>query len=315
MGANVLNSLLFQVWSRLGVVFIKDKKIVPDYEHHDERLGNRVRLYYFSDHHWSKTRREKLGNNLMAVITEQVKGLFGGEKFLWIANNDIHGDNNWRDYNNVVFLSALNPNNSHFSYLNEMFGLDAVDVHKARAWEIAYQCIMRSSLRVPEAKNPVRIIVPDIALASYLAYEILPGAQLSAIAHPDLDTMLDGKRSPGRRKKEEVASSGQRSKKSRERAKLIDATKTTFSKMLFVADGKLKLSFEQNVYSLDWVEEELSTADDLRNLLHEAYALKYMTKEANLLISGAQFNPDALASISFPTLPTEVVRADRPGGF
>lgn len=310
MGANVLNSLLFRIWSRLGIVFIRDKQIVPDYEHHDKKLGSRICLYYFSEHRWSKTRREKLGNNLMSVMKEEVKSLFGGEKFLWVANNDIqgdplglpegqrisnisHGDNNWRDYNNVVFLSALNPNNSHFSFLNEMFGLDAADVHKARAWEIAYQCIMRSSLRVPEARNPVRIIVPDIALASYLAYEIFPGAQLSAIAHPDLDTKLVGKKSPGRRKKEEVASSGQRSKKSRERGKLIDATKTTFSKMLFVADGKLKLSFEQNVYSMDWIEEELSTADDLRNLLHEAYALKYTTKEANLLISGAQFNPDA----------------------
>jgi hypothetical protein len=51
----------------------------------------------------------------------------------------------------------------------ESLGFDPDHVHVATAHEVLYQCVMRTSLRDPQATTPVRAIVPDEPSAMRLA--------------------------------------------------------------------------------------------------------------------------------------------------
>ena len=65
-------------------------------------------------------------------------------------------------YHNIYFSAALNREPRHLGLLRDL-GFDLAYVHEATTHEVIYQAVMRTSLRRPDATNPVTIIVPDHA--------------------------------------------------------------------------------------------------------------------------------------------------------
>jgi hypothetical protein len=104
--------------------------------------------------------------------------LFDGKPFLYVTNNDrksqvleqapgakkmevlSHGLNCYDGYHNIYFSAALNREPRHLALLRDL-GFDLSYVHEATTHEVIYQAVMRTSLRDPNATNPVSIVVPD----------------------------------------------------------------------------------------------------------------------------------------------------------
>ena len=63
--------------------------------------------------------------------------------------------------------AALNREPKHYQMLEDL-GLASETVHKSTFGEAVYQAVMRTSLRNPEATEPVRVIVPDMFCVRFL---------------------------------------------------------------------------------------------------------------------------------------------------
>jgi hypothetical protein len=81
--------------------------------------------------------------------------------------NKPHGLNSFAGFDDIVFLSSLNPPTDHFRFL-ESRGLSGGEVRGFTYFAEAYQAIMTTSLRDPGNRQPKRILVPDRGLAEYL---------------------------------------------------------------------------------------------------------------------------------------------------
>ena len=126
-------------------------------------------------------------------MVQAAKKLFPTGRFLWQANKSIeddpfgspaqrlpnkpHGLNSFMDFDDIVFLSSLNPPADHFRFLKQQYGLDGDEVRGFTYLASAYQATMRTSIRDPKNELPKRILVPDLSLAEYLQ-EILSGSKL-----------------------------------------------------------------------------------------------------------------------------------------
>ena len=78
-----------------------------------------------------------------------------------------HGLNCYDGYHNIYFSAALNREPRHLALLRDL-GFDLGFVHEATTHEVIYQAVMRTSLRDPNATNPVSIVVPDRLAATKL---------------------------------------------------------------------------------------------------------------------------------------------------
>ena len=74
-------------------------------------------------------------------------------------NVQSHGLNCYDGYHNIYFSAALNREPGHLGILRDL-GFDLAHVHEATTHEVIYQSVMRTSLRRPDATDPVTIIVP-----------------------------------------------------------------------------------------------------------------------------------------------------------
>jgi hypothetical protein len=93
--------------------------------------------------------------------------------------NKPHGLNVFADYDDVVFLASLNPTTDHFRFLKSR-GIVGDEVRGFTYFSVAYQAILRTSIRDRESQSAKRILVPDLALAEYL-HEMLPGSKLEKL--------------------------------------------------------------------------------------------------------------------------------------
>jgi hypothetical protein len=141
-----------------------------------------IEIYYFLDaRFFSKFKANQKGADGSAIIDamdRKAVALFAGEPFLYVTNNDrksptleqapgakklevlSHGLNCYDGYHNIYFSAALNREPRHLALLRNL-GFDLSYVHEATTHEVIYQAVMRTSLRDPDARNPVIIIVPD----------------------------------------------------------------------------------------------------------------------------------------------------------
>jgi hypothetical protein len=194
LGANIEDSLLFSWFRKKDVDFEAEKEIANNLRNLPSDLGQRVRIAYFISHpNLSKHvgKKEALnGGTVVDNMDALALEAFGEEPFLYVLNNDrksellndasnakkisiiSHGLNNLQGYQNIYFAAALNRHPKHFSMLKGL-GLSAELVHRATAHEAAYQVVMRSSLRNPESKEKVHVIVPDQASAERLVYWVV----------------------------------------------------------------------------------------------------------------------------------------------
>ncbi|QCG92704.1 DEAD/DEAH box helicase [Azospirillum sp. TSA2s] len=329
MGANLTNSLLYLVWKSQGVDFQPHPMIKPAFPRHDDTTGSRVRVKYFTEGIWSKTLRNKCGG--LQSICNRLKDHVDG-RHIWSANGDVqdwqwtiplgcrippvsHGLNDYRDFDKAVFVAALNDMTSHFAWAEKTFGIDPMELSRAKAQEAAYQMIMRTALRDRDSDVPVSVIVPDRRTADYIC-GLLPGSRLDFL---DLGIPELGPSQRGRPTKVVVRSNAERNAAHQKRKKQLKATVTALRDLQerVTHDGlvsnentlymdysleddlmnqtchSVTLSFELTTTSRSIVNHTFNSWDVVRDELRRCHEVVFASKANNWLISGATFDPDA----------------------
>jgi hypothetical protein len=230
--ANFEDSQVFKVWGQQGVEFEPDLEFGQRLRYTKHPNGDLVTIYYITDLPWSRKRKETVledGETISDRMIKAAKELFTSGPFLWHANkavvespfdppaqrlpNKPHGLNLFSDFDDIVFLSSLNPTTDHFRFLKTQFGIDGDEVRRFTYLSAAYQAILRTSIRNRESPTPKRILVPDLALVEYLQ-EMLPGSKVEKL---DIGVIDDAPKKRGRRRKH--ATNRQRVAQQRQRAK------------------------------------------------------------------------------------------------
>ncbi|WP_187387899.1 hypothetical protein [Bradyrhizobium sp.] len=196
-GANFEDTGLFALWSKMGVNFTPDVGIVESLRYRQHSNGNLATIHYALDRNWSRhlLEQETDGKPNLDRLRDAAKVAFEGRAFLWQANKSVPdnffkscgqrlpnnplGLNEFDTVHDVVFLSALNPSPAHARFLQSR-GLTPTEIERQGYCGVAYQAVMRTSLRDAADKNLKNIIVPDERLAQYLA-DMLPGATLTKL--------------------------------------------------------------------------------------------------------------------------------------
>jgi hypothetical protein len=214
--ANFEDSQVFKVWGQLGVEFKPNLDFAKELRYTEHPHSDLVTIYYVTDQQWSRKRREAMladGSTILDRMIKAAKDLFTSGRFLWHANkvvsespfdppakrlpNKPHGLNVFTDYDDIVFLSSLNPTTDHFRFLKEQYGIEGDAVRRFTYLSAAYQAIMRTSIRDPESRSPKRILIPDLSLAEYL-HEMLSGSKLEKL---DIGLVEHPLKKPGRPRK------------------------------------------------------------------------------------------------------------------
>jgi hypothetical protein len=181
--ANFEDSQVFKVWGQQGVEFEPDLEFGKKLRYTEHPNGELVTIYYVTDPQWSRKRKEAILKDGTTILDRMIKAaneLFTSGHFLWHANKTLiespfkppaqrlsnrpHGLNVFVDYNDIVFLSSLNPTTDHFRFLKS-WGIEGDEVRAFTYFAAAYQAIMRTSIRNTESLSPKRILVPDLPLA------------------------------------------------------------------------------------------------------------------------------------------------------
>ena len=153
--------------------------------------------------------------------------------------NKPHGLNSFAGFDDIVFLSSLNPTTDHFRFL-ESRGLSGGEVRGFTYNAEAYQAIMRTSLRDPGNRQPKRILVPDRSLAEYLQ-DAFPGSRVEKL---DIGLVEDVPRMRGRPRKHQ--SNRERVAQQRQRAR---------EQKLKVLAEQIRLNSPDTVGGEDWGKE------------------------------------------------------------
>ena len=216
-------------------------------------------IYYVTEQQWSRKRREAPAGDNGAKIQDRMiqatKELFPCGRFVWHANKSLvddpfgspaerlpnkpHGLNSFAGFDDIVFLSSLNPPTDHFRFLQSR-GLSGGEVRGFTYYAEAYQAIMRTSLRDPGNRQPKRILVPDRGLAEYLQ-DVFPGSRVEKL---DIGLVEDVPRMRGRPGKHQ--SNRERVAQQRQRAR---------EQKLKVLAEQIRLNSPDTVGGEDWGKE------------------------------------------------------------
>ena len=315
VGAFFEDSLLHMIWGQHGVEFRPDQQIKVETHRHDQSVGSRVSIHFFSERTWSKHLRNKISeaDDAFAVIKPLVKEVFGEGEFLLVANNDVqdsafaadfpnltripaicHGLNDYRHMTNILFLPALNNSPGHFQYLDKVLGISGDQLRQARSFQVMYQSVMRTALRDAGSTDPVSVIVPDIAMANWLG-DVFPGARIKSHEIEAVKEVLGTPiKARGRPRQASVLSSNERKNKSAAKAAEMLVTKKSIYIAFFVT-AEIMFAHEVNVFSNDLHHTVHFNWDEVRDELVNCHQVHYSKKEDNALISGALFDPSQSA--------------------
>ncbi len=311
MGANFKRSMFYQLWQQAGVEFVEcpDLKGLPT--KHNEQTSERVRVHYFSARTWSKYLRNKAGERPFDGLVHQCNELFKGAAHLWVANNDIaddawagaqgtrisnvaHGLNQYKDVNNIVFLSALNDLPAHYGFLERRYGVSGLALKAAKSYETLYQCVMRTSLRV-DGQATVNVVVPDKEHADFLCTQMFPQAKQFALDGICKD-WGEAQAVRGRPIKTDKMTSSERVMRSRKKQEDFWLTKKTIIQALKVnhSEDAIAITWQPSTYSSSSAMQHAKATnwDEVRQLMHEAHNLDYRCKEDNSLLNMCSFQVD-----------------------
>jgi hypothetical protein len=205
LGANFERSMLHEWFWRYHGVRFKAFDPIKRRLRAVATSGREIRAHYFLDRSFfSKHKANQVGSDGAAIIEamdREAVALFGGEPFLYVTNNDrdalsleettgarrmkvgCHGLNRYDDFHKIYFSAALNREPRHLGLLKAL-GFHLGFVHEATTHEVIYQAVMRTSLRRPEATDPVTIIVPDHSAALRLQ-ELIGATKVTKLANID----------------------------------------------------------------------------------------------------------------------------------
>ena len=326
-GACFKDSLLYRYWSKRGIGFTQTTKLNLRYNQHEN--GDKLTILWAVEQDWSKWLSKQKDGQVLKMIAEAVRNEFCGSNFLFAQNkgddlfrgiknaillpNAPHGLNNFSHIGNVVFLPARNLKPSHCKFLEHMIDFTADEIRTAIHRQVAYQTVMRGSLRDPENHEPKRIFVPDLGTAEWLKSHF-PGATLRK-----LETDFHKLGLPVTRGRKRIYSSdAERKKASRQRLKenkikefneLLNHEAPNDNQLLninfhnighdmsistnsnFVTE--FRGSLFENIYSKRGVIYSTKTIGDFEKELENAFLNEiYDKKEDNILICASAFDPD-----------------------
>ena len=190
MGADLMDSIFYHYYKRLGVDFRENRQISAMVERHCasqgkrhdvHNSGDRLTIFRLTDRPWSKSLRKMLVEYqdreypVMELYRKAINERTKGTPKLWIANNDVPNAfidgtrltgspqcfNQFQDYHCCVMLSALQADDTHRIFLQEMTGMTARQIRRAISSQIAYQALGRGSIRKLRSDDPYLFICPD----------------------------------------------------------------------------------------------------------------------------------------------------------
>jgi hypothetical protein len=330
--ADIEKSGLFKLWTIQGVRFEKDATFAEGLRFTSHQNAADDTIYYFTDESWSRTYMEHEidGQTVFERIIAAIPGKLTGS-YVWQANkrfsdklfgppgqrlpNSPHGLNTYSHIDDVVFLSALNPLPQHIKFLKDR-GLTDSEIRDMTYHSVAYQAVMRTSLRDPNRRGPRMIIVPDHDLAVYL-HERFPGSSIEKI---DVGVPLERPTRPGRpRKHESSAAKAREYRRKRQQARrqeLLDQIRNMTGQdshggschsdesMEFRNENPIDIighfdtrdcqgTIYKKIKANDPIGYLSCKADgDFIDFLNHFHREKFNTKEDNSLISPAIFDPD-----------------------
>lgn len=233
LAANFTSYLLYRLWTKQGATFIE--RHMPDDVRRTAALGQRVRIYYFSERNASDTFFRDGGKPLTQVAEWLNANLTGA--FFYCFNEKHHipltgkgngfasrltpkqaGTNDLLDYTCAVWLAAMVPGDDEVHVIGT-YGITKDEVVQDREREALYQFVMRSNLRVFDSTESVDIYVFSRDQAKSLR-EMLGGGD---IQHIDVGisakTTKEQKRIPagGRKPKYDTEDERKEAKKQQDR--------------------------------------------------------------------------------------------------
>jgi hypothetical protein len=213
MGAMFDDSLLSLYWTQLGVDF-SASNIGRNLRYNEHQNGKLIQLQYCFEQDWSKRLRdsvpegsdEKWGKLVNDAINKEMEG----KEVIWVHNNDVEDDaikgirlpgvpnglNEYQHIDNVVVLSALNRQPHHYAFLAYQ-GLDPEWVKMATGRQMAYQAMMRCSIRDPLNTKTKTVIVSDKNTAEFLAGHF-PGSKVMPFGSDKLSDVKVSVGKPGK---------------------------------------------------------------------------------------------------------------------
>ena len=199
MAAAFKETLLYKLWSRMGVEFIENLELKASLRLQSHQNGNLVKFYYGYDKDWSKTTKDSRDDDSTERFVDAGKSLFEGKKCLLLRNKNCrktkqllsiqdftslpgksHGQNQFQDFDNVFVLAAYNLQRPALTFLKVMFGIDPDSTKRSIMIYEIYQAVMRSSLRNVDSNTQKVIVVPDRATAVYLS-DLFPGSSYESL--------------------------------------------------------------------------------------------------------------------------------------
>ncbi|WP_379921710.1 hypothetical protein [Erythrobacter sp. R86502] len=306
LGANAHESRLVQIWKQMGVEFASHPSI-PDMSH-QASTGMRLTINYLTNKTWTRhLRNVSLGRNGFDDLIHKLLPYLPDD-YIWTANNAdsgkvenilvgrklppvSHGLNSYRSINAAVTLGSFNDDLSHSKFLWSAFQLSDEDLFRSQAGEMAYQMVMRTSLRVTNSNAPVAAFVPDWRTAEYLA-QLLPGARVE-----QLDLGIEALK--GGKPRFRVASTPSE-RMARSRQKQAQAVKTSnellalhrMASGAMVGETPIMITSKAVVATRDVESHALPNWDSLRDLL-ESDRHRKLDKDKAGLIVGSLMDPDA----------------------
>jgi hypothetical protein len=188
MGAMIKESLLYKLWFH-KVEFAEMSDIQQKLRYTKHEVNGSLTIKYMTDGAWTKNYFSQAtdgSDTVFACLEAAISREFDGREFLYVANNSIdglfkihgasakrlpsfaHGINTYQKYDNVAFMSALNPIPATFGFLS-LNGVSDTELTCAITNQTCYQAVLRCSLRDPDRCSDKVVIVPSKDTAEWLA--------------------------------------------------------------------------------------------------------------------------------------------------
>jgi hypothetical protein len=245
MSALFRHTMLYDVWTQLGVTFVPSKLVDLDIMVTD--LGaRRLRIYWLDDEGWSKRKRNRSGGiSEIFKLIKQAGVIDENEGLLVITNKDdatehdpravlahflragimphnSRGRNDFRRYHQLIHCAALNAYTPDIRWLEQVFVIDSHTQRIARTGQEIYQSLMRMSLRDPDSAQDVTLVVMDKDVAEWLVQWFSPAEQVEVI-EINSTGVIRKKGKPGRPRLEKPATPAERQRRHRAKRAAKDA--------------------------------------------------------------------------------------------
>lgn len=164
-GARIEHSLLFKV------IDFSNIKITRQFKKHD---GRKVTIHSAYNMGWSKNANKNhadIKDTFMDYVRDNTDNDYlvldnrdqhhSEIKDIRCLTHNPHGINKYRDYTNVVVMSAINPTPTSKRFLNEVVGIRDSQIKDHYMSNLYYQTAMRTALRNKGNKQEVNIFCLD----------------------------------------------------------------------------------------------------------------------------------------------------------